>query len=324
MTLPSEFTMRPFLPDVDLPRLARLYAINRGLSPTHPEWESTLQNIENTQQLYMSVDYHDPAQDRFVIASPENPDEMIGYATAWAKGLYAVRSEIYIAVHPDYRRQGLAKRLLQRALERAREQGVQYACMQADAENDEACHAFIQASGFRLEGASYHSLQLGADVAIQTSALPDGFSIRTYAEVNDIEVYATLMNQAYGDLWGHHLSNAEDQERWLTYFDPNAIFILFSPDNDPIGIYRVQTQSQNNVQGGHNRDSVDAPGIIPKFRNQRLYRSLLLLGVQWLRDHGAKGDIMMDSWGDAAETVAMFHEVGFETTYESIAYRLDL
>lgn len=324
MSSQTEFVMRPFSPDADLPRLARLFALNRGFSPQDSNWIPTLEAIEKTQRLYMKADYHDPAKDRFVIDSPDNPDEIIGYATAWAKGFEAVRTEIYVAVHPEWRQQGLGRQLLLRAIEQAREQGTQYACMQADADNDEDCHAFIQANGFRLEGASYFSLRMGADIEVEEAIFPDGFHLKTYAEVNDIEVYSKVINRAYGDLWGHHRATAEAQQNWIGYFDPMAIFILFGPHDEAIGMVRVQHHTREHVQGGQNRDSVDAPGVIPNYREQGLYRPLLLTGIKWLREHGAVGEIMMDSWGDLPETVAMFQEVGFETMYESVAYRLEL
>lgn len=69
---------------------------------------------------------------------------------------------------------------------------------------------------------------------------------------------------------------------------------------------------------------VDAPGIVPSYREANLYVPLLLTVLHWLAPQSPT-TIEMESWGDSADTLAQYRALGFALVQEAISYshRLD-
>ena len=154
---------------------------------------------------------HDPQKDRWLAFRGDQPDQAIGYTFTFSQS--AQRAALHVAVHPDWRRQGLGEALLQRSLERAGELGARQALCNANAKNA-AANAFLQAHGFQLAGAAW-SLHLPAGQPIAEAETPEGFTFRRYAEAPDLRVLTSVLNQSYADHWGHteNIPGAVDEAR---------------------------------------------------------------------------------------------------------------
>ena len=80
-----------------------------------------------------------------------------------------------------------------------------------------------------------------------------------------------------------------------------------------------QRSARNSLPTGY----TDAPGIVPEQRGQGLYLPLLLTAMRWLRDQNC--DFMkLESWSDDQDTLALYHNAGFETLRQETSYRLDV
>ncbi len=301
------------VPD-DFPRLVNLknaYLANFGRSTT-----------EDRQRFLLSLRDHDAVKDNRVIVDPADSDRLIGYIWVWQQTQGRVVYELVI--HPDWQRQGLGSQLIQWAVQRAIELKADHMDAQVNVTNPAEIR-FVQKHHFRPLG-TYLRMQLQPDVMLSSVEWPAGYDVRTYQQVQDLSTYAMLMNQGYGDLWGHARNVAADEHRkGLAHFDPEGIFLLFTKTGEAVGLGRVQLQSQTNVQDGSHSNTVDVPGIIPAHRLPDLYRVLLLHSLHWMRDHMTEpGTIVMDSWGDFDSTVETFWQLGFEVEQHAIGYRLYL
>src|SRR5258708_25789806 len=101
---------------------------------------------------------HDPALDRWVVLSSAS-NTLIGYGAIF-QAPNDVHADLYIAVHPQWRRQGIGSTLLGHLLERVREMGAQDVRTYATVQNQDA-RAFLRGNDFDVWATSTGLLVAG-------------------------------------------------------------------------------------------------------------------------------------------------------------------
>ena len=304
--------------DADLFRLLRLYnEIEACDGNPNPSTEADLRD----QLKWLG---HDPARDRWVVESPDDPDRLIGYGNVFAQS--AERTVIWVLVHPHWRRQKIGTRLLQRTLERAREQGATHVTSTANA-HDTIATAFLIRNHFGAAGDNW-SLLAPQDLQLDAAGWPIGYTVRTYAEVRHLPTLVEVLNRCYSDIWGHRENTpGAVNEQYLSeamikrpeYFIPEAMFIAFAPDGSVAGFCRAEFE----VRGVERLKIVDGPGVVLEHRSQHLQRPLALTAMQWLNAQRA-GPVTLYAWGDSEKTVEIYREMGFVVQEHYIEYKRDL
>jgi mycothiol synthase len=262
---------------------------------------------------------HDPQKDRWLAFHPGRLDEAIGYAIIFTQS--PQRAVLHVAVHPDWRRRGLGRDLLQRGLERARQLGVRQTLSNTNAGNA-ASVAFLQCQGFQPAGVSW-SLHLPAGQPLAEPERPAGYAVWRYVETPDLALLANLLNRCYADRWGHaeNTLGAVDEARLarsLEYWRPEDLFIAFTPDSLAVGVCQnrpASTPAEDHLLG--------APGIDPAYRSPELYRLLALTAAHWLRRYGPQA-IRLESYGDEEQVIAIYQELGFSLDGRFLSYLYDL
>ncbi len=308
----SHFEMRPFTMPQDLTRLAQLkndywqyYQLDQSTTPEKQEFLLTLEN-------------HSAPDDNRVITHPDHADQLIAHVWVWLQTPERVVFDI--TVHPDWQRQGLGSQLLAWAIDRAKELGTNIIDQQISL-TSLAEHQFLRKYQFRPLG-TFLSMQLEAP-QVQEPQFPAGYSLKTYAELNDLSLYTHILNACYSDLWGHHTGATEEaQAKWLPYYDPTGIFILFNAQDEPIGIVRAQSTEQTNSQDGGRSNSIDAPGLLPAYREPDYYQALVYQALTWLSQQvDSLNVVTMHSWGDLDKTIDAYWQIGFQPVKHAIGYR---
>ena len=223
-----------------------------------------------------------------------------------------------IIVHPNWRRRGLGSRMLDLLNDAARRAGARCTYNEMN-ERDTAATAFLKHNGFLLAGDVW-VLRAPAEADFAEPAWPEGYFVRSYAEVNDIQMLTDACNRGFCDMWGHHENTAggvkpEELGEWNKIWDPNGIFLAFAPDGSVIGSCRAEP--------GDPEDLVDEPGVAPEHRRHRLQRPMVLTALRWLRAQNRR-PVRLESWGDTPETVALYEEIGFELAEHAISWKYDL
>ncbi|HEY4724187.1 MAG TPA: N-acetyltransferase, partial [Anaerolineae bacterium] len=190
---PEPFLVRSFRPDTDLLPLVRLLT---EMECVDHDGEDT---SESAQRAWMNGPNHDPSRDRWVVESPDQPAELIGYGAIYTPT--SERAAIYVAVHPAWRRRGLGSALLRQILNRARESGRSHASVYAN-EHNVAANAFLAHHHGQAMNGSW-LLQAVAGSPLEEAAWPPGYTLRTYAEVQQVSTWIEVTTRSYGDLWGH-------------------------------------------------------------------------------------------------------------------------
>jgi mycothiol synthase len=276
---------------------------------------------EETQRLYMTLPHHDPARDRWVIDAPEEPDRLIGFASTWARTVWGEvyeRAESYIAVHPHWRRSGFGRALLDRLTQRARELGANHLVLHANERNQNS-NRFLRRQGFEVAG-DYWLLRTRLNTPLEEPIWPAGYTVRTYAAVQDRSALITASLESYRDRWGHYGPKpGEPPMPWLSRLDHEGILLGFAPQGDVAGFCIAEQRAQSGIQAtaeGH----INGPGLLPAHRDRGLHRPLILTALQWQQARSCQ-TITLDAWGDDDQTIALYRELGFEPVHHLISYR---
>lgn len=308
-SIKDRFTIRLFDQDEDLLRLVHLRS----------EIEATDQagNDPSEAAVRASMNWpgHDPTRDRWVVEAPGNPESLIGYA--WVRAQSRERTILYVAIHPDWRRRRLGSALLGHALVRAREHGATHATAAAEVRNSVA-NMFLRHHGFQHVGDN-RFFCAPAGIPLAEPSWPAGYTVRSYAEVQDLATLVEAFNRSYSDMWGHRENTngamnekylAKAMEQYPEWYIPEGTFIAFAPNGGVAGVCKVVLGTETAGQSEEPRKIVDSPGVVPEHRDQKLQHSLTLTAMHWLRTYGP-GPIELHTYGDKEETVEIYRDLGF-------------
>lgn len=301
------FVVRRLAPEQDLPGwLGLIHAL---------EIEQSGQARSTGEQLRQALAR--PRFQRWVIAAPGEPHSLLAYGMLYPQ--IKERSALDVYVHPDWRRRGLGSLLLNQLLAEARRIGADWANLEI-IDTNAAAIAFLTKHAFQ-PAADAWLLRAPAEVEFREPDWPAGYQVRSFAEVNSLDLFVEAANRGYGHLWGHHENTAggipiEDAQRILALFDAQDIFLLFSPEGKPVGLTRVEPVART----GGQEDVLDGPGVAPELRSRYLQRELALHALGWLRGQGRLA-VRLESWGDTVETVRLYEAIGFQVAEHYLAYR---
>jgi mycothiol synthase len=315
-SLIQQYIFRPYNPDGDIPHLSHMLS---DVEAVDHDGEETSEEALHAQLTWPN--YH-PEQDCCVVEAPGDSHTLIGYSSVFAQT--AERSTLYVAVHPDWRRRGLGSTLLAGALQRAQETGASHVTIYANARNVEA-NTFLRRHSFSLAGSAW-TLLAPAGITLEEPRWPAGYTVQSYAGLQHLPALVEVQNRSFADLWGH----AENDQATtgamivnsLSSTDPAGIFLAFAPGGSVAGICHAIRAVEDDRPDRDRADQLDAPGVVPENRHRGLYRPLVLTAMHWLRAQ-AQHPIILQSWGESDQTIAIYRDVGFELLQHFLAYRRD-
>ena len=313
-----------FSDTIESPIQFRHFDVNKDLSPL-VQLLTEIERIdlagedtsEETLKAQLTLPGHDPQQDRWVVTTSNDSERIIGFCTVWKvpQNNYA---DIYVAVHPGWRRRGIGSELLQRILTRAQAHQPQDILVSGDAQNQQVTD-FLRKRAFSPISA-YTALKLVSTVDLPQPVFPTGYTLRTYNPTSDFPLLLDMYNRAFRGLWGHWEPTAEYLNEMLKEINPNGIFLLFTHTGEVVGTCRSEISEPLSIRRGVRTGYLDAPGVVPEHRSENLYLPQLLHVAHWVRKQELV-DIEMESWGDSSQVLAQYQQVGFEKTHQQNIYR---
>jgi mycothiol synthase len=307
-------SIRSFSPQLDISQLLSLYAAVEAAD------QEGMEISEQALRARLNLPGHDPVLDRWVVEAPDDSHSLIASALITVNP-GTTTADANILVHPDWRHHGAGGVLLSKIIERARLLNIDSLRIYANSRHVSA-PAFLQKHQFVLQGA-YTELSLSEDVRLPPVIWPFGYTLRTYAEVQDISILTQAMNLSYIPLWGHQEVTEAEMSSWLPKFNQQGLFLAFSEKGRVIGVSRVEPSPERSSKNGVPTGYIDAPGVVPQHRRLDLYRALVLTGIRWLRLQGY-GFVEMESWGDKLEVLKMYRELGFIDKRQQVCFEMKL
>lgn len=302
------FHIRSFQPESDFTPLMTLLAAVEAADQSGEE------TTEAQQREQMTWPGFDLTKDRWVVVSSHAPNILLGYGDSWHMP-GNTRADIFVAVHPEYRRRGFGSVLLQHVLVRAKQQGAATVGMYADAKLT-AAQSFLEQHKFVRQSA-FVELYLSGEAQQSEVRITSEYSVLPTAEQIDVQLLTQLLNASYGDRFGHKLVDEDYVQSQLVNIPNHHWFLLLSPAQTIVGLCRVRMPPTN--EGSAGTSYLDAPGVIPNHRHPTLYQLLAQAGLEFLKQK-QMNEIVMESWGDEPEVITAYGAFGFIIRRHSLAY----
>jgi ribosomal protein S18 acetylase RimI-like enzyme len=277
------------------------------------------QVTEATIREQLTWSSQDPTLNNWVVAFPDSAS-LVGYGMI-QKTATDPNADCYLAVHPSWRRQGIGTQLFVRLLERASELDAQALRTYVPVRN-EGASLFACTQGFEPVS-TFTRLSLTDIPTLPTPALPQGFTTRSYDQLERVDLYTEALNRGYEGYWGHVQSTQEEVARFLPHLNHAGIFLLFAPDGTIAGTCRAELSEPLTGERGVPTALIDAPGIVARYREAKLALPLLLTVIHWLLPQHPQR-LELEAWGETPGTLALYHALGFTVTKEEISYRRNL
>jgi mycothiol synthase len=296
-----------------------LAAVARLLQEIEQADHSGEQVTEATLHEQLTWSGQDPALNNWVVALPESAS-LVGYCLL-QKTATDPNADLYVAVHPSWRRQGIGHQLFAHLLERASELEARTLRAYVPVQNKEA-NLFVCAQGFEPVS-TFIRLSLTELPTFPAPDLPQGFTTRSHDQLERVDLYTEALNRGYEGYWGHVQSTQEEVARFLLHLNHAGIFLLFAPDGTLAGTCRAELSEQFTQERGTPTALIDAPGIVARYREAGLALPLLLTVIHWLLPQYPQ-TLELEAWGEAPGTLALYHALGFTATKEETSYRRNL
>jgi len=254
---------------------------------------------------------HCPGQD-LLVAKVDNA--VVGYMDIEAE-LAISRVILDCAVHPAYRRRGLATKLFSRAMNRIRGLEVRVVHVNIGQDNIVAAKTLTKL-GFRL---IRQFLELRLDVGHA-----DGFESHTaiecsYLQPGQEDELARLQNRAFADAWGYNPNTAKTIAFRISQSSSSPRDIVLAYDQGKAigccwtGI--ICEEGMPSVRKGR----IHMLGVDPNHRGKGTGRELMVIGLNRLRARGLTvAELTVDGENKAA--CALYKSLGFDVQARTLWY----
>lgn len=217
-----------------------------------------------------------------------------------------------IVVHPDHRRAGLGRRMVEDLLSRTDGRGLA-----------------IWAHGQR-PGAVALAARLGFTAArelwqmrrsllepVPAPELPEGVRLRPFAVGEDEDEFLRVNNAAFDwhpeqGGWDRTQLELREGEPW---FDPAGFLLVVDDQDRLLGFHWTKVHTAPEPIG-----EVYVLGVDPPARGMRLGAALTLAGLRHLREHG-QTRVMLYVEADNSAAVRLYSSLGFTRWQADVSYR---
>jgi len=234
-------------------------------------------------------------------------------------------------VHPQHRRQGLGRRLLEAAELRSSEivaqAGVGQVNMQCVAYEDEAGSiALFESRGMRRVR-YFVNLARPIDNGLPPLIVPDGIRLRTFQSEDDLEAVWRVERLAFRDHWNSTESALEDFVHWVTldYFRPELWFLAEEEATGKVvGLGLNMIDPGWIAKTGRQEGYVDTLGVLQEHRKRGLGTALLVRSLRALKQAGMDRAHLHADAENLTGAMRLYRRAGFHVRRTQVAYHRKL
>jgi len=306
----------------DLPSLVGL--INAADAVDKLERATTLAELEHD----MTFPTYHPETDCF---TAWEDDVLVGYADLYvAKGTEETGSKIYSwgEVHPQWRRRGIGRLLLEICFFRAEEHlpQIQHGLVHFHGR----CNQVEEGRRALLEGFGMQPIRYFANLArpingdLPPVELPSGVRLRTFDPDRDVETLWRVDNLAFSDHWGHTPQKLEDYQHWTTspHFRPELWFLAETVDtHEVIGLGLNKIDPDWIEHTGRQEGYVETLGVLREQRGRGIGTALLAHCLHALKESRMEWAHLHADSENLTGAMRLYERVGFKVRKTSVSYR---
>jgi len=293
------YTIRTYQPS-DFTQYNRLHRETEKIEPAE-QYPSPLRLREQLRYPNYS-----PEEDLFVV---ETATDIVGYMDVTSE-LQIGRVILNCLIHPEYRRQELASKLLVPALARAKELGAEVA--QANIrQNNRAAQNTLSRLDFSLVR---HFLQMRVDITELDERETSQAALRCrHLQSGEEELLTEIQNISFAGNWGYHPNTAEETTYRLGLSQCSPHDVVLANDDTRINGY-CWTSLTSESEG-----QIYMIGVAPDFQGRGMGRKVLLAGLAYLKSKGCTAaKLTVDSQNKAA--CNLYQSIGFTVRDELLWY----
>jgi mycothiol synthase len=306
----------------DIPALAAL--INEADAVDQMGRATTAEELEHR----LSFPSSHPETDCFVACEGGRAEGYVSLYLARGKAPSGSVIQCQGAVHPQSRRRGVGRQLLEVAESRshemlvlAEEGPVHLQCMAGDGE----LGRLALFEGFGLAPVRYYvNLSRPIDNGLPPLVALDGVRLRTFHGTSDLEAVRRVEMEAFRDDWSHTEANLEDYAHWVTldYFHPELWFLAEEEATGKVvGLGLNMINPGWIAQTGRQEGYVDTLAVLREYRKRGLGTALLVRCLHALRHAGMDSAHLHADAENPAGAMRLYERAGFRVRQTHIAYR---
>jgi len=226
-----------------------------------------------------------------------------------------------LGVAPQFRKRGIGRELVKKAIESLRERGMETAqCMVRD--DKPICKHLFDSMGFTLIRV-FSKMRRKLDTMPSNIGENKDVRIRAMKEgIKDIELVRRLYNEAFSEHFNFRPLTFEEWKHWSKNpdFDREGWFFALLEDK-PTGHVCTWIDSKFVKFKGIKRGSIDSIGVLKSYRRKGIGISLVLRALEYLKSREmTEVELGVDDLNEAA-AIKLYEKVGFKVIRKVLTYQ---
>lgn len=226
-----------------------------------------------------------------------------------------------LGVVPKFRRKGVGRRLVEKAIESLKERGME--SVEGWARKDKvACKSLLESVGFRLIRV-FSTMRRDLDVIpynIGENKKPKMRKMENSME--DIKLLNWLSNETFKEHFNFRPQTVEETKFWVTnkpWCDITDIFFSYLHDK-PVGYVEAGIDSKFIEHKGIKRGWIMSIGVLKPNRTRGIGRALMQWGVEFLKSKGMTDVELGVDDSNPTKAIELYKKVGFKVVHKDLTY----
>jgi len=230
-----------------------------------------------------------------------------------------------LAVLPEFRNRGIAKKLVAEAISSLKGRGMKIAGAWAQTDRS-ACVHIYESFGFRCVRAS--SLMKASLTEIPNVEVNKGVSLREaqYEDDQDVALINKLDNESFKEHFNHRPVTIEETKYVLLdmpwWKHQKAWFAVL--EKQPLGYVIAGIDVGLNKEKGVKYGWVLDIGVLKPQRRQKIGSTLIRRAMQYLKSQGMENALLYVDDQNPTRAIKLYEKVGFRVYHKSAVYELQL
>ena len=232
----------------------------------------------------------------------------------------------WLGVLPEYRRRGVGKALVQKAIESLKERGMEIAETALDSTR-EVCIRLFEDLGFRL-------IRSSSFMKMSLDKIP--FNIGENREVDmrkldvtseeDIILLNNLENECFKEHFNYRPSQIEETRHWLLenpWLQWQAYFFA-ELEGKSVGYISIGIDEKYNREKETLSGWINDIGVLKSFRRRGIGTALMLKGLNELKNEGLENALLYVDDENPTKAIKLYEKIGFKIVKKTQIYQKKL